>query len=811
MAKKGVIPNPHINLEPLTEHLKLMSHSTQIEQTLCTEHSTLSADQEITALELPEEDPLLLQLARNLEDGWRRSNTIHKILSQEGHWISNAEGIANDVVHYFQNMFRQNSSSQPAIKDTLFDKEREFTKSLSLTNIPDEKEIWEALNSIDSTKVAGPDGFTADFYKKAWPIVKGEVIATVQSFFWGLTSLNTFPLLPLLWNQSAFIRDRSIVDNVLLAQELVLDLDRITRGGNLILKLDIKKAYDTISGKFIERVLIARGFSPSFVSLINRWLTNNFHSIFINGSSHGFFSASRGIKQGDPLSPTIFILAFDYLSRSLNELASRKPHSLYSHRSSTLINHLAFVDDIIIFSKASKAVVKLFMQNLESFQDVSGMKLNKQKCISNFSKQCKNDLNTWVTDFIGFKNSYFPMKYLGAFLIKGRAKNIQFDHIIDKVQSKLQAWENSFLSNGGKITLLKSVLSAIPSYLRQMNILKKSSQRLLEGIFNRFLWAGQRKQKHWTSWAKVCKPHEEGGLGFKFFPQIMHTNFCKLWFKFRSQSSLWAEFLWGKYCKHQHPTQLSMGLGDSPIWKRMLQVRKDAEQLYVWEIGEGLVNIWWDNWSLDVCLLQDLIAPASSLLVKDIWNHDKWNLTPILPFCSPSQLSNIQKLFVKPGVKDRIAIKKNSFSSKPPQLVGLRGPSRCTFSQSQEETITHLFFACPWVQEVWSFVNSKLKTPTMYLTWKFEAVLEMGPYLKPHIIKILEIFWTLPKLGWTKANTDGSYKSQSAGIDGVFKNHEGRCILFFQSPVKVLDSHEAECQAVFWAITLARSCHFDQL
>ncbi|XP_020596724.1 uncharacterized protein LOC110036588 [Phalaenopsis equestris] len=260
---------------------------------------------------------------------------------------------------------RENSISHSTINETLPDKEREFTNSLSLTYIPDENEIWAALKSIDSTKVAGPDGFSADFYKKAWHIVKGEIIATVQSFFWGAdlpkyfsSSTITLRLQPHLnklicKNQSAFIRDISIVDNVLLAQELVL---------------------------------IARGSSTSFVSLINRWLSNNFHSIFINGSSNGFFGASRGIKQGDPLSPTIFILAFDYLSRSLNELASRKPHSLYSHRSSTLINHLAFADDIIIFTKASKVAVKLLMQNLETFQDVSGTKFNKQKCISIFSK-----------------------------------------------------------------------------------------------------------------------------------------------------------------------------------------------------------------------------------------------------------------------------------------------------------------------------------------------------------------------------------------------------------------------------------------
>ncbi|XP_020592602.1 uncharacterized protein LOC110033080 [Phalaenopsis equestris] len=291
MAKEDVVPNPQNDLEPLTEQLHLLPQSTQIEQTQCTEHSTLPANQEITAIELSEEDPLILQLVKNIEEGWQVQKTKMKKMPSELKNLLPSSSSLEDAPLFL--LILQTPSSQLAIKDTLFDKEREFTKSLSLTDIPDEKKIWEALNSIDSTKVAGPDGFTADFYKKVWLIVKGEVIATVQSFFWGADlpkyfSTSTITLVPkdktlhkwenfrpisltsiiskiiskvlvhrlqpqkITPTQPAFIKDRSIVDNVLLAQELLLDLDRIARGGNLIFKFDIKKAYDTISWKFIE-------------------------------------------------------------------------------------------------------------------------------------------------------------------------------------------------------------------------------------------------------------------------------------------------------------------------------------------------------------------------------------------------------------------------------------------------------------------------------------------------------------------------------------------------------------------------------
>ncbi|XP_020596497.1 uncharacterized protein LOC110036404 [Phalaenopsis equestris] len=220
------------------------------------------AEQKVLQLE----QLLVTDMGSDMDLQLANENLLELINMQEALYALCSKGKQNQVLN--------NSTVNSTINATLFDKEREFTNSLSLTNIPDEKEIWEALKSIDSTKVASPDGFSADFYKKAWHVVKGEVIATVQSFFWGADlpkyfSSSTITLVPkdktpCKWedyrpisltsvtskiirkvlveriqphlnklisrNQSAFIRDRNIVDNVLLAQELVLDLDRVTTG-----------------------------------------------------------------------------------------------------------------------------------------------------------------------------------------------------------------------------------------------------------------------------------------------------------------------------------------------------------------------------------------------------------------------------------------------------------------------------------------------------------------------------------------------------------------------------------------------------
>ncbi|XP_020598169.1 uncharacterized protein LOC110037797, partial [Phalaenopsis equestris] len=130
-------------------------------------------------------------------------------------------------------------------------------------------------------------------------------------------------------NQAIFVKGRSIADIVLLAQEIFLDLDKPYRGGNLFYKLDIR-----------------------------RWLNDNAHFIFTNGRSHGCFTASRGLQQRDPLSPTIIILAMDYLSILLNKAILSHQYSRYHHESNLDISRLIYADAFMIFSEANKAVMK---------------------------------------------------------------------------------------------------------------------------------------------------------------------------------------------------------------------------------------------------------------------------------------------------------------------------------------------------------------------------------------------------------------------------------------------------------------------
>lgn len=271
--------------------------------------------------------------------------------------------------------------------------------NLSLCAVPSIKELKEAVFNIDKDSVVGPDRFSSYFYQQCWDIIANDLLDAIVDFFHGADlprgiTTTTILLLPksnnaskwsdfrlislcnvlnkiitkilanrlakvlpsmITDNQSGFVGGRLIRDNIFLAQELIGKIDQKSRGRNVALKLDMIKAYDRLEWDFLYRMLRQFEFNSQWIGMVCRCIANCWFSLLINGGAVGYFKSKRGLRQGDSISPLLFILAAEYLSRGLNALFATYPSLHYLSNCSMLVSHLAFADDLIIFTNGAKS------------------------------------------------------------------------------------------------------------------------------------------------------------------------------------------------------------------------------------------------------------------------------------------------------------------------------------------------------------------------------------------------------------------------------------------------------------------------
>ena len=149
------------------------------------------------------------------------------------------------------------------------------------------------------------------------------------------------------------------------------------------------------------------------------------------------------------------------------------------------------------------------------------------------------------------------------------------------------SWEESSL--GGRIVLIQHVLLAIPIHLLSAVVMPESVFRIIERVCSNFLWGsnGGEPKWHWIHWSHLCYPVEEDGAGFRRLRDIYTAFSCKLWWAFRTGSSLWAQFMHGKYCTGLHPCQADVRPSASATWRRMVNVSRHVELSRLWLVHKG--------------------------------------------------------------------------------------------------------------------------------------------------------------------------------------------------------------------------------
>ncbi|KAG6488356.1 hypothetical protein ZIOFF_049599 [Zingiber officinale] len=507
--------------------------------------------------------------------------------------------------------------------------------NLMLEGLPSAEEVKQVVWSMCQDSAAGPDGFSVAFYRACWEIVGEDVLQAVMDFFRGAElprgmASTTIVLIPKVdsaqrWQdfrpislcnvsykiisklmaqrmasvigkvispaQSGFVPGRLISDNILMAQELDHKLNYHIRGGNLILKLDMTKSYDRVQWGVLFRVMAAFGFSESVIAFIRRCVTSSWFSILVNGQLSSFFRSQRGLRQGDPISPFLFILAAELLSRGIESLFAAYPGMAYATGCDMRVSHLTYADDVVLFLNGSLDCVRRGKGFLDSYEAQSGQAINAEKSFFFPSRCISVRRRQQIAAVTGFDLGERPMLYLGVPIISGNKRTVHFAPLLAKIQRKFQGWNFSRLSHGGRLMLIQSVLSSLPVYLLQ--VLKK-----LEGVFASFFWSsvGHDRKVHWVAWRDICRPKQEGGLGIRRLSEVGAALSMKLWFRFREQSTQWARFLRRSYCGTVDPGVVTLRSNASPSWRRMIQTRAVAERQIGWIIEQGHLSFWHDRW-----------------------------------------------------------------------------------------------------------------------------------------------------------------------------------------------------------------------
>ncbi|KAM0878385.1 hypothetical protein ACQ4PT_034904 [Festuca glaucescens] len=373
-----------------------------------------------------------------------------------------------------------------------------------------EVEVWDAIKAMPTNKSPGPDGFTWEFYRHCWQVVKDDVMAVICTIWLGHDQ--GFEVL----NEAfitAFIRGRCIQDNFLLVRESAKLLHR-KKIPAMLLKIDIAKAFDSIAWPFLLSVLRHRGFGPRWIWLITLFLRSASTSVLVNGCAGSAFLHVRGLRQGDPISPLLFVIAMDVLSAMFH---SAEQAGILSDLSVLGLRHHVslYADDVVIFARPAVPELAALWGVLRCFGCASGLVANPAKS-SAAPIRCPDEVLELVSASLPCSVVPLPTSYLGLPLSVRKPRKSELHAVLDRLAAKLPFWKARLLSREGRLVYVQAVLTSSVVYQLMALDLDPWFIKAVDKLRRGFLWAGSADARGgccMVAWRLVCQPKSLGGLG----------------------------------------------------------------------------------------------------------------------------------------------------------------------------------------------------------------------------------------------------------------------------------------------------------
>jgi len=573
--------------------------------------------------------------------GRKCSNTIWGLPSVGGELVTSFEGLAALGVEHFGALFKEQevaSIAEVIQVAQLFPRFVDEETNQKLMGEVTEKELSEVLHSFQKDKSPGPDGWPIEFFLGFLDLVGRDLLAVVEEsrlagFIHGPINSTFIALIPksghaegfddyrpislcnclykiiskvitrrlkevlsrhISCEQFGFLEGRQIHEAIGVAQEGLHSMKTLKLKGAVI-KIDLSKAYDRVNWLYIRMLLTHLGFSYEFTRWVMACISTVSFAVLINGSASPFFTAGRGLRQGCPLSPLLFLLVAEGLSRFI--IAAKRDGSFRGIPISQAlyITHLLFVDDILLFCDGSRQSIDTLAAGFRLLHVAAGMLVNIGKSTISSSNLSEEDVRR-ISESLPYRTMALDagLKYLGFFLKPNSYLKADWVWLVAKLEKRLLGWSHKWLSRAGRLVLVKSVLEAIPVFWMSLSWIPVGILDQLRKICFAFLWQGKSEQRSlvWVKWKRLAVPKALGGWGLKNIFLFAKALGAKVAWRLIRTQSLWTEVVYHKYIA---PSSLldwirrvDKALGNcSVVWKALIKNFDLIGSGLVWRVGNG--------------------------------------------------------------------------------------------------------------------------------------------------------------------------------------------------------------------------------
>lgn len=454
-------------------------------------------------------------------------------------------------------------------------------------------EIDAIVRNLPNDKSPGPDGFTNEFLKAAWNTIKGDMYNLCNAFYTSNLSLKSIncsyiTLIPKMddprtcndyrpisllntsvklltkllanrlqgvitnlvhKNQYGFIKSRTIQDCIAWAFEY-LHMCHHSRKEIVILKLDFEKAFDKMEHQAILTIMKEKGFGERWRKWVQEILSSATSQVLLNGTPGKTVHCLRGVRQGDPLSPLMFVLAADFLQSLINKGKDmgllHLPIQMEANKDFPVVQ---YADDTLIIAEGDTRQLLFLKSVITTFSEATGLKVNYRKSMMLPVNMSEERLEFLARTF-GCSKGTFPFTYLGLPLSISKPLVQDYLPLINKCERRLGTI-SSFMSQAGRLELTNAVFTALPTYYMCSLELPKTVIKRIDVFRKHCLWrrnevnAGKPPQ---AAWQMCCKTKEEGGLGIIDIGEqnkaLLLKNLDKF---FNSKEVPWVQMVWEKY------------------------------------------------------------------------------------------------------------------------------------------------------------------------------------------------------------------------------------------------------------------------